>query len=76
MELFDLFRELNIQYDLVEHKAVFNCEQAQQVKKLINGVGCKNLFVSDKRNFYLIITSDDKKVDLKSITKKVEAGRL
>ena len=73
MELFDI---LNIHYDLVEHNAVFNCEQAQEVKKLIDGVGCKNLFVTDKLSFYLIILKDDKKADLKSIAKKIGTKRL
>ena len=76
MELLDLLKKLNITYNLVEHKAVFNCEQAQKVKKLIDGVGCKNLFVTDKNNFYLIVTQDDKRIDLKSIAQKVGTKRL
>lgn len=76
MVLFDILNKLNIQYDLVEHKAVFNCEQAQEIKKLIDGIGCKNLFVTDKHSFYLIILKDDKKADLKSIAQKIGTKRL
>ena len=76
MVLFDILNKLNIQYDLVEHKAVFNCEQAQEIKKLIDGIGCKNLFVTDKHSIYLIILKDDKKADLKSIAQKIGTKRL
>ena len=76
MVLFDILNKLNIQYDLVEHKAVFNCEQAQEIKKLIDSIGCKNLFVTDKHSFYLIILKDNKKADLKSIAQKIGTKRL
>ena len=49
MEILDILDKLEIEYTMVEHEAVFTCEQAQFVKTLIKAEGCKNLFLRNNK---------------------------
>ena len=69
-DLFEILNDLNIKFELVNHQAVFTCEEAESVKKLIDGQGCKNLFLkSAKKEYFLCILPDNKKADLKITAK-------
>ena len=48
MALYKILEELNISYDEISHKAVFTVEEAKLVNESISGIGCKNLFLTDK----------------------------
>lgn len=72
----EVLEKLNIKYEIVEHKAVYTKEEAQFIKNKITGIGCKNLFLKNKLNYYLYIIEDNKKADLKNISKKLNIGRL
>ncbi|MGN0601200.1 MAG: prolyl-tRNA synthetase associated domain-containing protein [Oscillospiraceae bacterium] len=77
MDILALLDSLDIKYSLVKHEPVFKCEQAQLVKNLIDGQGCKNLFLkSPDRKYFMYILPDYKRADLKAISKKCEIGRL
>lgn len=69
--------KLNIKYELVEHEAVFTAEEAQKIKKLIKGVGCKNLFLKgDNDKYYLYFLEDNKKGNLKELEKFLNVKKL
>lgn len=70
MELKNIITNLKIEYELVEHDPVFTASQAQNIKKKIFGIGCKNLFLTDskKSNFFLVILMDTKQADLKKLS--------
>lgn len=76
MDIFEVLNKFEIKYDLVKHEPVYTCEQAQNINILIDGTGCKNLFVYDKKNFYLVILPDNKKADMKAIEKQIGSKRL
>jgi len=77
MEILKLLKKLNINYELLEHKAVFTSEEASFIKEQIEGLGVKNLFLKDtKKNYYLLLREDTKPVDLKKIQEKVGTSRL
>lgn len=76
MDILKVLDNLNIKYNLAEHEAVYTCEQAQIVKSLIKGTGCKNLFLYNKTDYYLIVLPDDKKADMKVIAKQIGSKRL
>ena len=61
-----------MQYEVTEHKAVFNMEELDCVELPYPGWDAKNLFVRDdkKRNYYLITVKGDKRVDLKEFRKR------
>lgn len=64
--------EHNIEYEITEHKAVFNMEELDSVDLPYPEWDAKNLFVRDdkKRNYYLITVKGDKRVDLKEFRKQ------
>ena len=71
-EIYQYLTERNIQYEVTEHKAVFNMEELNSVELPYPEWDAKNLFVRDdkKRNYYLITVKGDKRVDLKAFRKK------
>lgn len=64
--------EHNIEYEITEHKAVFNMEELDSVDLPYPEWDAKNLFVRDdkKRNYYLITVKGEKRVDLKEFRKQ------
>lgn len=69
--------KLNMQYEMVNHEAVFTAEEAQKIKGLIKGVGCKNLFLKrDNNKYYLYLLEDNKKGNLKELEKILQIKKL
>lgn len=76
-ELFDCFDKLDIKYNIVEHKAVYTIDEINDINIDIDGIGCKNLFLTDhKGNYYLVVLEDTKRADLNSLRKLVGSKRL
>lgn len=74
MEPYKTLNKLNIEYKEIEHIPVFTSNEAEFTKKLIKGIGVKNLFLkSSKNNYYLVLTPDTKKVDLKALSKLINS---
>lgn len=77
MNIYDKFKELNIVYDEIEHEAVYTVEEAQKLERMIDGVGCKNLFLTDKKgHYYLYVLEDYKRADLKSLALYLKVLKL
>lgn len=76
-EVYEVLKELNIDYEKLEHEPVYTVEEAQNIEGKIQGVGCKNLFMKNKHDkYYLYMLKEDKKADLKNVAKILECGRL
>ncbi len=71
-ETYQYLTEHNIAYEVSEHKAVFNMEEAESLDLPYPECDAKNLFIRDdkKRNYYLITVKGDKRVDLKEFRKQ------
>lgn len=71
-ETYAFLKENNIEFEAVEHKAVFNMEELGDVELPHPEWEAKNLFVRDdkRRNYYLITVKGAKRVDLKDFRKK------
>ena len=66
MKILELLKKLNINYEIIEHEAVYTSEEASYIKEKIDGIGVKNLFLKDtKKNYYLLLKEDTKMIDLK-----------
>ena len=77
MELFELLNELNIKYEIISHKAVSTVEEAKHIENMIDGIGCKNLFLTDKKgNYFLFTLHEDKKANLKELAKQLNVTKL
>ena len=62
----------DIDYEITEHKAVFNMAEIEDVELPYPKDDAKNLFVRDgkKRDYYLISARGDQRVDLKEFRRK------
>lgn len=76
MNIYEILNKLDIKYEEVEHEAIYTVEQAQNIKNMVNGVGCKNLFLTDKKNYYLVLLEDSKRVNIKELSNKVNTSHL
>lgn len=62
----DKLKELGIEYETVEHPPALTTEQADEFIEGVEGVRTKTMFLTDrkKREFYLIIMDDTKRMDM------------
>lgn len=77
MDIYKVLKDLDISYEKAEHSAVYTVKQAEFIKTLISGEGCKNLFMKNKKGgYFLIISPDNKRIDIKRIEKLIQTGHL
>lgn len=77
--IYQTLGELQISYKKHEHPAVFTCEESQQLRGDLKGVGeTKNLFLRNKRGdrHYLVSLPHDKQADLKALWQKLGESKL
>ena len=77
MKLYDVLKKLDIEFEEIEHEPLFTIEQAQLIKRNISGIGCKNLFLTDKKdNYVLCILEENKRSDINQIGALVGMSHL
>ncbi len=70
-------RELGIETTTVTHPAVFTVDEAKQLRGELPGAHCKSLFLRNKKGrMWLVVTLEDRQIDLKALGEQLEAGRL
>ncbi len=75
--LFVRLRELAIETSTVEHPPLHTVEESKKLRGALPGGHCKNLLLRDKKKRnWLVVTLEDKPVDMKSLPDKIGAGRL
>lgn len=80
-ELFAFFDSHKIAHETYRHDPVFTVEEAQLARSSMpkgpKHGHSKNLFLRDKKkNYALIVASEDQKIDLKSLANTIDMGRL
>ncbi|KQW20970.1 hypothetical protein ASC80_12470 [Afipia sp. Root123D2] len=77
-ELLAFLKDHGILAKTYEHPPVHTVEESRELRGDIPGVHTKNLFLRDaKRNFYLVVTGESTKINLKSLGPKIGAnGKL
>ncbi|WP_282929194.1 YbaK/EbsC family protein [Anaerococcus sp. Marseille-Q7828] len=62
----DKINDLGIEYEMVEHPPALTTEQADEFIEGVEGVRTKTMFLTDrkKREFYLLIMDDTKRMDM------------
>ena len=70
--------QLGIKYEIVEHPAVYNMAEMEQIELPHPEADAKNLFVRDdkKRNYYLLTIKGDKRVNLQQFREENGTRRL
>lgn len=70
--IYAYFKSQDINYEPVEHAAVYNMEEMSQIDLPHPEADAKNMFVRDdkKANYYLITVKGDKRINLKEFRKQ------
>jgi Ala-tRNA(Pro) deacylase len=77
LELKTYLDSIGMKYVLHKHKAFFKYDDGKFLRETIRGMHTKSLFLKDgKCHFYLICINGDKRLDMKTITKLINAGKL
>lgn len=77
--VYDLFKKLNIEYDVVNHPALYKASDRENISiDFKDSICCKNLLLKDKKEdkLFLISLPIDKRADLKNIAKDLNTNRL
>ncbi|MEQ1540254.1 MAG: prolyl-tRNA synthetase associated domain-containing protein [Sphingorhabdus sp.] len=75
--LFADLAALNIDWQLVEHEAVFTVEESAKQVRDIPGAHTKNLFLKDAGGkFWLVTVPAEMRVDLKALPQAIECKRV
>ena len=78
-QVYDFFDKLNIEYSVVNHKAIFSEKDGDGIDKKCEGIVCKNLFLKDKREetkFYLVSLPLHKRANIKELEKKLGIKKI
>lgn len=75
--LFQRLDSLGISYQTHEHPPLFTVEDSKALRGELPGGHCKNLFFRDKKkSMWLVVTYEDRKIDIKSLGKLLGGARL
>ena len=77
-DIYEFLEENEIGYERHDHEAVFTVEESKQLSPELEGASTKNLFLRDKKGsrHFLITLPEDKKIDIKILSSKLETSRL
>jgi Ala-tRNA(Pro) deacylase len=78
MDIYEILKNLDIDYTKHDHPAVYTVEEAKKYYKPIKGVGSKNLFLRNKGGdrHYLAVIKDSKRIDLKTLANSLNETKL
>lgn len=77
MSIYDILDKLDIKYDEVVHKRVYTIKEVDALKERIDGVGVKNIFLTNKRGgYFLVLIKDNKRLDIKGLERIFNTGHL
>lgn len=76
--VYEKLRELQIDFDVTEHEAVFTIEEMSKLPNLNIEDVCKNLFLRDEKGkrHFLVVMCEEKQADLKKIREQIGSSRL
>ncbi len=77
-DIVKLLNEKNIEFELVEHEAVYTMEDIDKLNISEKGTEVKNLFLRDEKgkNHFLIVAKEDTQIDMKALKDKINSTRL
>lgn len=77
-QVFKELEKMGIEYEVVNHPPAFTTQEADAYIEGKEGVRSKTMFMSDKkkRNFYLLILDDSKRLDIKKIGELINEKSL
>ncbi|MFC3110002.1 prolyl-tRNA synthetase associated domain-containing protein [Undibacterium arcticum] len=76
--LLPIFSQLDLDYQMVEHRPVFTIEEAMAAVPPIDGVKTKNVFLRDAKGnrHILVVVPHDRRVDLLALARVLPSTKL
>jgi Ala-tRNA(Pro) deacylase len=75
--LFNRLGGLGIKTVTVSHPPVFTVDEAKRLRGSLPGGHCKSLFLRNKKGeMWLVVTLEDRALDLKALGERIGAGRV
>ncbi|MCC7275541.1 MAG: prolyl-tRNA synthetase associated domain-containing protein [Alphaproteobacteria bacterium] len=69
--------ELGIRTTTASHPPLFTVEDSRRLRGDLPGGHCKNLFLKDRKDrLWLVVTLEDRPIDLKTLPERIGAARL
>lgn len=76
-KIYQLLERLHISYIQLQHQPITTMDEGIEIARTLGVNPCKNLFLVNKqRQYFLLLTSGDKKVSLKEIAGQIGSSRL
>ena len=76
-DLIEMLNKKEVPYTKHEHEALFSVEDSKGKRGTIEGAHTKNLFLKNKKNYFCLLSCEEKSViDLKKFSKVIGAGNL
>jgi len=76
-DLFAKLKELGIETKTYTHPPLFTVEESQRLRGDLPGGHCKSLFFKDKKEkYWLVVTLEDRPVDIKLLESRLGSARL
>jgi Ala-tRNA(Pro) deacylase len=76
-QLLQRFKELGIETTTHDHPPLMTVEDSKRLRGDLPGGHCKSLFLKDKKDqYWLVVTLEDRKVDIKALDRHLGAARL
>lgn len=74
-EIYNILKEKNINYEAVDHKAVYTMDEMLELNLNKKGRIIKNIFLFCRKTkrYFLVIMEEDKRLNLKDLSSKLEA---
>lgn len=68
-EILQLLKEGGVAFEVYDHEPISSVEEAKELGLPHKEAGTKNFFLRDKkkRNYFIIVTKEDKSIDLKQV---------
>ena len=77
-DIYEFLEANQFEYERHDHEAVFTVEESKKLSPELEGASTKNLFLRDKKGarHFLVTVPEDKQVDLKALSGKLDCSRL
>ncbi len=76
-DVFARLQELGVETTTHRHPPVHTVEENKALRGDLGGGHCKNLFLKDKKGaLWLVVTLEDKPIDMKDLRRRIGAARL
>jgi Ala-tRNA(Pro) deacylase len=77
-DIYEFLEANQVEYERHDHEAVFTVEESKKLSPELEGASTKNLFLRDKKGsrHFLVTVPEDKQVDLKALSGKLDCSRL